>query len=58
MTKRSAGPDASPPAATPPVRQKEYTPEIVRGGAYDEDGKLVHETLPEPDDHRMKKPAR
>lgn len=41
-----------------PTREKEYTPEVVQGGSYDEAGKLVHQTKREPDAQRTKKPER
>lgn len=52
MTKKPAVSDEQSAAPAPPAREKEYTQPIVRGGAYDEDGTLVHETKPEPDAHR------
>lgn len=53
--RRPAEPEDMPTATTaaaPPGRHKEFTPPLVRGGAYDEDGQLVHETQPESDAHR------
>lgn len=62
MTPKRTDPANEPPdettAPVPATPRKEYTQPIVRGGAYDEDGTLLHETLPEPDEHRLKKSER
>jgi hypothetical protein len=45
--------------AVPVQRPRELTVEPTQGGVFDEEGKrLVPAPLPEPDDHRMKKPER
>lgn len=57
MTKKPAA-EPGDAAAVPKQRQKEYTAEPTQGGSYDEDGKLVQRTEPEPDQHRLTKPER
>lgn len=44
--------------AAVPERKREFTAAPTKGGAYAEDGSLVHETQPEADEHRMKQPER
>ena len=56
MTKRSFEPDETP--AAPKKREREITKEPTKGGAFTEDGEQTATPLPEPDDHRMKKPER
>lgn len=50
--------EAAATSVSPPVRKREYTTPATQGGSYGEDGTLLHQTQPEPDDHRMKQAER
>lgn len=61
MTKKAAAPEELGPDETPtaPKEQKrEITKEPTKGGLYTEEGEPLATPLPEPDEHRMKKPER
>ena len=56
MTKRSFELDETP--AAPKEREREITKAPTKGGLFTEEGEQIATPLPEPDEHRMKKPER